>query len=119
MSHYPEPVYELVLDIDREIIDSFDDWLTSFVEASLQQPGLTDARVQSSETDHGGRARRVIHFQLDSRQALTDFQSGQEARMFADAVTRSCSDWPFHSTYRYTFIRGYGACIVRAIWRQY
>ncbi len=88
MSHYPEPVYELILDIDREVIDSFDDWLASFVEASLQQPGLTDAKVLSSETDHDGRARRVVHFQLDSRQALTDYQSGQEARMLADAVTR-------------------------------
>lgn len=88
MSHYPESVYELVLDIDREIIDSFDDWLTSFVEESLQQPGFTDAKVLSAEGDHDGRDRRVIHFQLDSRQALTDYQSGQEARMLADATER-------------------------------
>lgn len=86
MSQFPELVYELALDINREIIDSFDDWLTSFVDKALQEPGFTDAEILSSEGDHDGRARRIVRFRLDSRQALADYRSGQEDRMLAAAA---------------------------------
>jgi hypothetical protein len=88
VNSHPGPIYEVALDIDREIIDEFDAWLALHVEEMLKVPGFLDARVFNEESSSEARVRRVTHYYLDSRQSLENYLVGPAQQMRKAAVER-------------------------------
>jgi hypothetical protein len=78
------PVYEVTLSIDRDIVEDFDLWLAEHVREMLGLPGFVSADIFEVEGESPDRARRIVHYVLESEQALEAYLAGP-----ADEMRRS------------------------------
>ena len=74
-------IYEVTLNVDREIIDEFDDWLSGHAMEMLELPGFTAARIYAAESDDESRACRIARYELESRALLDEYLAGPAAAM--------------------------------------
>ena len=81
-------IYEVTLDVDREIIDEFDEWLTAHVEEMLGLPGFRGAQVYLLDDSGEGRTRRVAHYHLESQSALDQYLADAAPDMRQSGVDR-------------------------------
>lgn len=81
-------IYEVTLSVDREIIDEFDDWLTTHIEEMLELPGFTGAQVYEADDDEQGRARRVTHYELPGQAELDEYLAGPAGAMRQSGIDR-------------------------------
>lgn len=88
MPDHTGPVYEVSHRVDRDLVDEFDAWLGSHVEAMLDLPGLNRASTFSADDDEAGRPGRVTLYYFDSDQDLDNYVAGPAVLMRADAETR-------------------------------
>ncbi|MBT8080633.1 MAG: DUF4286 family protein [Gammaproteobacteria bacterium] len=81
-------IYEVTLDVDREIATEFDEWLSAHVAEMLELPGFVSAETLESETDEEDRVQRVTRYTLEGRDELNAYLAGQAAAMRQDAIER-------------------------------
>jgi hypothetical protein len=96
MANDPGVIYEVTLAIEQDAVEDVDAWLPGHVEEMLTIPGFVRARIFTLENDDGGRARRVIHYQLENEADLERYFDGPAAAMrqagsdrFGDRFTAS------------------------------
>jgi len=82
------PIYEVTINVDREIVDQFDAWLAHHVEEMLQISGISRAEVFEQEDDSQGRARRITHYYFVSDADLEQYLSGPAEAMRQSAIDR-------------------------------
>jgi len=75
------PVYEVTLDVDREISEEFDAWLEQHVREMLEIAGVVSAETFHAKVDRAGRVGRVVRYFLESDQALEDYLTGPAEAM--------------------------------------
>jgi hypothetical protein len=75
------PVYEVTLSVDREIVGDFDTWLADHIREMLELPGFVSADIFEAEDESPERARRIVHYVLESDQALEAYFAGPAAEM--------------------------------------
>ena len=81
-------VYEVTLNIDREITAEFDEWLTAHVADMLELPGFISAETLESETGEENRVQRVTRYTLSGRDELEAYLAGPAAAMRQDGIDR-------------------------------
>ena len=81
-------IYEVTINVDREIVDQFDAWLAHHVEEMLQISGISRAEVFEQEDDDQGRARRITHYYFVSDTDLEQYLSGPAEAMQQSAIDR-------------------------------
>ena len=82
-------VYEVSLQVDREIAAAFHDWLQSHVAEILALPGFTDADIlQVCEPLDPGTVGWVVAYRLRDRAALDSYLVEHAPRMRADGLAR-------------------------------
>ena len=82
------PIYEVTINVDREIVDQFDAWLAHHVEEMLQISGISRAEVFEQEDGGQGRARRITHYYFVSDPDLEQYLSGPAEAMRQSAIDR-------------------------------
>ena len=82
------PIYEVTINVDRDIVDQFDAWLAHHVEEMLQISGISRAEVFEQEDDGQGRARRITHYYFVSDPDLEQYLSGPAEAMRQSAIDR-------------------------------
>lgn len=82
------PIYEVTINVDREIVDQFDAWLAHHVEEMLQISGISRAEVFEQDDDDQGRARRITHYYFVSDADLEQYLSGSAEAMRQSAIDR-------------------------------
>jgi hypothetical protein len=75
------PVYEVTLSIDRDIVDEFDVWLERHVREMLELPGFVSADTFHVDAASPARAGRIVHYLMESEQALEAYLSGPAEEM--------------------------------------
>lgn len=80
-------IYEVRLDVDPEIADSFRDWLGAHVREILTLPGFTGANIYS-EQRVAGRVGWCVHYRLRDPKALEDYLSEHAPRLRAEGLAR-------------------------------
>lgn len=84
MTSVAGPIYEVTLETERDLAGEFDAWLEQHVEEMLGLPGFVDANVFEAVMEDPARIGRVVHYVLESDQALEDYLAGP-----AEAMRRS------------------------------
>lgn len=84
----PGPVYEVTLDIDRELAAQVEEWLASHVREMLELPGFVRAVTWSSDSEDPARVRRVTQYFLEDEAALESYLAGPAERMRRDGLER-------------------------------
>ena len=82
------PIYEVTINVDREIVDEFDVWLAHHVEEMLQISGILRAEVFDQEDDDQGRARRITNYHFASDTELEQYLSGPAEASGQSAIDR-------------------------------
>jgi hypothetical protein len=82
------PIYEVTINVDREVVDQFDAWLAQHVEEMLQISGVSRAEVFEQDDDDQGRARRITHYYFVSDPDLEQYLSGPAEAMRQSAIDR-------------------------------
>ena len=88
MKNASGPIYEVTINVDREIVDQFDAWLDDHVQEMLQISGISRAEIFEQEDDDQGRARRVTQYFFASDADLEQYISGQAEAMQQSAIDR-------------------------------
>jgi len=88
MKNASGPIYEVTINVDREIIEQFDSWLAHHVAEMLQISGISRAEVFEQEDDDQGRARRVTHYYFASDADLEQYLTEQADSMRQSAIDR-------------------------------
>jgi hypothetical protein len=88
MTNASGPIYEVTVNVDREIVEQFDSWLAHHVGEMLQLSGISRAEVYEQEDDDQGRACRVTHYYFDSDADLEQYLSEHAESMQQSAVDR-------------------------------
>ena len=88
MPHSVEPIYEVTVNVDREIADAFDAWLAEHVREMLEIPGFLKAETFEIEDDDAGRVRRVTHYYLASEEDLENYLAGPANAMRQSGIDR-------------------------------
>ncbi len=88
MKNASGPIYEVTINVDREIVDQFDAWLAHHVEEMLQISGISRAEVFEQEDDDQGRARRITQYYFVSDPDLEQYLSGPAEAMQQSAIDR-------------------------------
>lgn len=85
-------IYEVTLEVEPAVIETFDQWLAEHMQAMLQMPGFRAARLlPASETDAkgpNGRLLRVVQYTVASQADLDAYFRDHAARMRADGIQR-------------------------------
>ena len=81
MTTPPGPVYEVSMEVDREIAAAFDEWLAAHVRDMLELPGFTSARTFAVDAEEPERVGRVTQYVLESEEALDSYVDGPAAAM--------------------------------------
>lgn len=88
-------LYEVNIEIERDLIDEYDPWLKAHVAEMLALPGFESAEIFAVDSAQAvpESVGRVVHYRLSSRQALDDYiqrhartMRGQGTQRFADRV---------------------------------
>ena len=88
MTNASGPIYEVTINVDREIVEQFDSWLAHHVGEMLQISGISHAEVYEQEEDDQGRARRIMHYYFASDADLEQYLSEQAESMRQSAIDR-------------------------------
>ena len=86
MNDHPGPVYEVTLEVDREVAGDIDGWLAAHVQEMLAVPGISAARTYALD-DSEERVRRVTAYYFESDELLSQYLDGP-----AQVLRRSTSD---------------------------
>ena len=81
MTTAPGPIYEVDMEVDREIAEAFDEWLAAHVRDMLELPGFSSARTFAVDAEAPERVGRVTQYVLDSEEALDSYFEGPAAAM--------------------------------------
>jgi hypothetical protein len=81
-------IYEVNLNVDRDIEGEFGRWLSLHVEQMLALPGFVGADIASEEREPGQTAGWSVRYRLLSRQALDAYFRDHAERMRADGIDR-------------------------------
>ncbi len=82
------PIYEVTINVDREIVDQFDSWLAHHIREMLQISGIFHAEVFEQEDDNQGRARRITQYYFVSDIDLEQYLAGPAEAMRQSAIDR-------------------------------
>ena len=83
-------IYEVTLQIDSDIAAEYDDWLAVHDAEMLALPGFLSAEISTIESaeERPARVGRVVHYRLESREALDDYFRDHAARMRDEGIAR-------------------------------
>jgi len=81
-------VYEVELEVDRDLVDPFDTWLRDHIADMLQLPGFLSAEILEEPASADARVRRVVQYRLIDQPALDTYLREHAARMRAPGVAR-------------------------------
>ncbi|MGH8274957.1 MAG: DUF4286 family protein [Terriglobia bacterium] len=91
-------IYEVTLNIDKEIADEYDAWLSEHVTEMLALPGFVNAEAFTIENNEKSpeKISRVVHYRLENREAFDAYLRNHAERMrnegharFGNRVTAS------------------------------
>jgi len=88
MTNASGPIYEVTINVDREIVDQFDAWLSDHIQEMLQISGISHAEVFEQEDDDQGRARRITQYFFVSDIDLEQYLSGPAEAMRQSVIDR-------------------------------
>lgn len=89
MSGAPGVIYEVNLDVDADVIDTYRVWLDGHVAEILALPGFTGAQVLAVvEPAAAGRVSLCVQYALRDAAALDTYLDLHAARMRADGLAR-------------------------------
>src|SRR5690606_23409873 len=74
-------VYEVTVSVDRAILDEFDAWLEQHIREMLELPGFISAETFESEAGSPDRVGRIVHYVLESDDALEEYLAGPAEEM--------------------------------------
>lgn len=80
-------IYEVNVVVQPEIAEEYPPWLYAHVEAMLTLPGFVAGTVLREEYE-GTEQRFVVHYRVESRQALERYFSEHAERMRSDGLRR-------------------------------
>ena len=83
-------LYEVTLHIHPSLAGEYDPWLQTHVADMLALPGFISARIYTVEPDqeNPGTLGRVVHYQLENRQAFDDYLNTHAERMRNEGLSR-------------------------------
>ena len=82
-------VYEVNLSVERLIAEEYAGWLHAHVRELLALEGFVDATIlREPEHDQPEREHYVVHYRLESRDALERYLREDAPRMRAEGVER-------------------------------
>ncbi len=86
-------VYEVNLDVDAEIAESYRDWLEEHIREMLEIEGFVSAELllRQPGDDEGADPTRIgftVHYRLEDREALEHYLANDAPRMRADGIRR-------------------------------
>jgi hypothetical protein len=81
-------VYEVELEVDRDLVDPFDTWLRDHIADMLQLPGFLSAEILEEPASTEARVRRVVQYRLLDQPALDHYLREHAERMRAPGVAR-------------------------------
>ncbi len=81
-------VYEVELEVDRDLVDPFDTWLRDHIADMLQLPGFLSAEILEEPATTGARVRRVVQYRLIDQPALDTYLREHAQRMRAPGIAR-------------------------------
>lgn len=88
MSHQ-HVIYQVELDIDGEVAEPFDAWLTDHVDEMLAIAGFVSAEILAdTEGVDQGAVRRTVQYRIRDREALAHYLSHDAERMRAEGQRR-------------------------------
>ncbi len=81
-------IYEVNIEVDREIADAYRRWLTEHIAEMLALPGFTGAQVFDvlEPPPSAGRIGLCVQYALNHREALDDYLRDHAPRLRADGV---------------------------------
>ena len=88
MTNVSGPIYEVTINVDREIVDEFDAWLARHVEEMSHTSGIIHAEVLEPADDIKGRARRITQYYFDSDSGLEQYLADQPEAIEKSAIDR-------------------------------
>ena len=88
MTNVSGPIYEVTINVDREIVDEFDAWLAHHVEEMSHTSGIIHAEVLEPADDIKGRARRITQYYFDSDSGLEQYLADQPEAIEKSAIDR-------------------------------
>jgi len=82
-------IYEVNLDIDAGIYQTFRDWLQTHIQEMLTIPGFETAKVyQPLDNDDSSCEQLCIHYLLTNKKHLENYFKNDAQRMRQDALQR-------------------------------
>lgn len=85
-------IYEVTLEIDPAIIEEFDRWLATHIQAMLRLPGFREARMlpaaEQTPQAVSERLTRVVQYTVNSQAELDAYLRDQALRMRAEGIER-------------------------------
>ena len=82
-------IYEVNLDVERGIADSFARWLGPHIRQMLEFPGFVSASwYERSEDSSESLVCWTTHYRLESREDLDRYLENNAAAMRADGISR-------------------------------
>ena len=88
MTYASGPIYEVTINVDREIVDEFDAWLAHHVEEMSHASGIIHAEVLAPADNTEGRARRITQYYFDSDSDLEQYLADQPEPIEKSAIDR-------------------------------
>jgi quinol monooxygenase YgiN len=81
-------IYEVNLDVERDIEDEFARWLGKHVAEMIALPGFVDAELTREEREADQQAAFSVRYRLESRTALERYFAEHAERMRNDGLQR-------------------------------
>ena len=88
MTNVSGPIYEVTINVDREIVDEFDAWLARHVEKMSHISVIVHAEVLAPSDDIEGRARRIAQYHFASDADLEQYLADRAAAIEKSALDR-------------------------------
>lgn len=80
-------IYEVNLNVDKEIFEAFRAWLDDHIKSILKLPGFIQAHL-CQESDHPDHARLCIHYLLATQQDMDNYLNHHAEAMRADGLSK-------------------------------
>ncbi len=85
-------IYEVTLDVDPDVVTSFDDWLREHIREMLVLPGFESAQLFSRDPDPAdpeeSRAQRTVQYKLSTTEELRHYFEQHAERMRKEGTDR-------------------------------
>jgi hypothetical protein len=88
MTNVSGPIYEVTINVDREIVDEFDAWLARHIEKMSHISVIVQAEALAPADDIEGRPRRIAQYHFASDSDLEQYLTDRAAALEKSALDR-------------------------------